>query len=348
MDGEDGSLCGILGLCVNHLESGSTFPVLMITYRKFCSPQDMLSLVFDRMCEAFNNQTFPFPKVMVLIVFLRRWYRDVFSDFVNPIMITQLGHLRSVLEEAEPKFARHLQFEQWRIPVPPTMMHQVDPISYDISLQDISASDLIQELTIWQQHLYQQIPIPEFVGCHWLIDASKCPHISEVFFLSKRIKLWVTKTILDESNVNILSYFLDCIKESMRLNNWECVYQMYLGFSHPEVKALIQTHFKEIDSSRRQAWTDVTSLFQVENSPFGRYRRVSHNFNPPVLPILGSHLEDLEFVNLSQPDYKENGFINLKKCRVEAGVIEEIRSLQSIHHDLNTMPHIRAWLQNHM
>eukprot|EP01119_Soliformovum_irregulare_P000661 TRINITY_DN10478_c0_g2_i1.p1 TRINITY_DN10478_c0_g2~~TRINITY_DN10478_c0_g2_i1.p1 ORF type:complete len:170 (-),score=16.84 TRINITY_DN10478_c0_g2_i1:60-569(-) len=166
--------------------------------------------------------------------------------------------------------------------------------------------------------------------------------------LSKRIRLWVTRTILEQSNVHILSYFLDCIKELMQLDNWECIYQMYLGFSHPEIQALFKTHSEEFDPARMKALTDVTTLFQVENPPFGRYKRVCHNFGPPMLLILASDLEDLEFINNSQPDYQENGFINLEKCRLEAREIESIIGRQGCLKSFDMVPHIRAWLQDHM
>ncbi|KTF99285.1 hypothetical protein cypCar_00029826 [Cyprinus carpio] len=311
----------------------------LTTYRSFCKPQDLLTLLIERVLNVF-----------------RQWVEHHFYDFENdPELscgleeyLTSTTQLRgksmrkwveSIIKIMRRKkqtqsngISHNITFES---PPPPIEWHISRPGSIDtFDLMTLHPIEIARQLTLLESDLYRAVRPSELVGSVWTKEDKEknSPNLLRMIRHTTNLTLWFEKCIVEAENVDervaVFSRIIEILQVFQELNNFNGVLEIVSAINSVPVYRLDHT-FEAVPERKRRILEEAVELSQDH---FKKYLAKLKSINPPCVPFFGIYLTNILKTEEGNPDFlKRDGkeLINFSKRRKVAEITGEIQQYQN-------------------
>ena len=131
------------------------------------------------------------------------------------------------------------------------------------------------------------------------------------------IDMWVATEIVTQSSLKtrraVLSRFIQLAEEFLALKNFNGVKEVVTALERPAIQRLAST-WKGLDKRETASFESMKELMSMEAN-HNRYREVLKRSEPPYIPYVGVHLQDLLSLEELPNQIRETGHVNFKKMR---------------------------------
>ncbi|XP_014741356.1 PREDICTED: son of sevenless homolog 2 [Sturnus vulgaris] len=328
----------------------------LTTYRSFCKPQELLSLLIER---SF---------LRILNVF-RHWVEHHFYDFERDLELlerleTFISSVRgksmkkwveSIAKIIKRKKAQadgvshNITFES---PPPPLEWHlwRVGH-SEALDLMTLHPIEIARQLTLLESELYRAVQPSELVGSVWTKEDKEInsPNLLKMIRHTTNLTLWFEKCIVETENfeerVAVLSRIIEILQVFQDLNNFNGVLEIVSAVNSVSVYRLDHT-FEALQERKKRVLDEAVELSQDH---FKKYLAKLKSINPPCVPFFGIYLTNILKTEEGNPDFlKRQGkeLINFSKRRKVAEITGEIQQYQNQPYCLRIEPEIRKFFEN--
>jgi len=198
-----------------------------------------------------------------------------------------------------------------------------------LKLIDVSPSDLAYQLSLFEQTLFQRIPLQDFFGMKWHKEPKKAKNLTFFLKRSNEMVLWVATTIIDSPDKKqMIEHWIHVMEELNLIQNFSSLSQIFDALMLP----IFQSLFDDQNFLSDEATIKLSHISNLLN-PADRwiaYRRVMDEASPtnPCLAFIPSLLSDLKVYD-SHPTYTSEGLINFEKMSLLATVYESVQDFSS-------------------
>lgn len=159
---------------------------------------------------------------------------------------------------------------------------------------------------------------------------------------------WVCTEVLRrdkvQDRVNVVTYFVDIIKHSVAINNFNAAAALIGGLSHSSVSRL-KTTWEKLPAKVMQDFNRMTTLFEMGKN-YKNYREAVKVCKPPVIPYLALIPKDLIAIEEGNPTILDNGLINFHKLRLLAKLVKYVSQIQQPLYVHPQDPVLQDYLRN--
>ncbi|CAM0140420.1 unnamed protein product [Umbelopsis sp. WA50703] len=374
-DVKGGTLSALTERLTSHKYLDTSFNgTFLLTYRSFCTTDELLSLlearynlqppdgITEEQLQFWYEQKLKLVRLRVFNV-LKNWIETYFIDedcmalqrlqrFANDTMrdtlsfsADQLDKLIKKRQETDDqgglrKMVLNLGV-QAPAPIVPKNMKR-------LKLLDIDSLELARQLTILDFKLYSSIRPIECLNKAWSKDDARgdiAVNVKSSIEFCNQVTAWVTDTILSQNEIrkrtNVIKYWVQVAERCRQLNNFNTCMAILSAFDNSAIGRLKRTW--DIVGARTQHTLAYIRKLMGANKNFTEYREIIHSINPPCIPFLGIYLQDLTFIEDGNSDYlkKSKFLINFSKRMKTAEVIREIQQYQSAPYALEPVKEIQ-------
>eukprot|EP01135_Chromosphaera_perkinsii_P009933 Nk52_evm26s1967 gene=Nk52_evmTU26s1967 len=347
--------------------------ILVLTYSSFMNSEDLLTLLIERyqktslmkaivepsLASEYNTKVC-LPVQLRTFNVLKVWLNESFEDFSENESLCTIflafvrNRMSSDMKSASEKLLK--LFEQNRLYGPkrfalkpaeqPPKSH-LPPELGNFDLLDINHEELARQLTLIEYNLFKRIGPMEYAGLAWSKKhlQHKAANILNLIGRFNQVSYWVVATIVSNQKLQnrraYIKFFIRTAKHCSDMNNFNGTFAILSGLSNSAVSRMKKT-WKTIPKDQ-EVFNELFSLFDNNNS---KYRNRLHILQPPCIPYLGVHLQDLTFIEDGNNDNLPNGLINFAKRRLFCEVIRSLRFLQQTPYPFAQVTTIQSFLQN--
>lgn len=195
----------------------------------------------------------------------------------------------------------------------------ITPMVSDLTLDKIDAGELAEQITVLEEALFTSITPYELLDANWKKSnkATMAPHVVQLIDWFNRLDHLVASSIISCTNVKTRRlYLLKWIKTAEHcrtLRDYNALKAILSALQRTEVKRLAQT-WKGVDKTVMPIYETLDELMSMSGN-HKAYRDEFKASEPPHLPFIGVHLQDLLSLEELPNSLRENGFVNFKKMR---------------------------------
>lgn len=366
----------------DHLDSmyNNTF---LLTYKSFCSAQDLSALLVQRfMMKAPSGLSPEQEEIWIqqkqqpirLRVFnvLKCWMEQFYQERNDESTIQWLDELKRFASETMTLHMAGAGVLVWMIEqrmlhgdevllkkmvmnntvaAPPAI---VPKNMKKIKLLELDPLEVARQLTIMESNLYNKIKPFECLDKSWSKpDApGEAENIKAMILHSNQITAWVAEAILYQTDlkkrVSLIKHFVQIAEKCRLLNNFSTLTAIISGLNSAPIHRLRRTwallHHRIVVAAE-----DLNKLMNSSKN-FSQYREALHQEQPPCVPFLGVYLTDLTFIEDGNPNMsvKARHLINISKRMKTAEVIRDIQQYQTTPYSLTTVPEIQNYIKSCM
>lgn len=194
-----------------------------------------------------------------------------------------------------------------------------DSVRAQLSMSSLNPKDVAQQITMIEQSLYFSIGPNELLDGNWKKNnkTEVAPHIVELIEWFNTIDMWVATEIVTQTVLKtrraVLSRFIQLAEEFLALKNFNGVKEVVTALERPAIQRLANT-WKGLDKREVASFESMRELMSMEAN-HNRYREVLKRSEPPYIPYVGVHLQDLLSLEELPNQIRETGHVNFKKMR---------------------------------
>lgn len=159
--------------------------------------------------------------------------------------------------------------------------------------------------------------------------AKAAPHLSAIFDHFNRMSLFFMWSVASQRHtadrLKLIEFLIQVATECIQLNNFSSFMQIITGLTHGSVQRF-KTAWEGVSKPMRQQYRSLQWLSSTEGR-FKELRMAMRNADPPLVPYLGTVLNELSGVVEALPTHLEDQLINFCKMRRCTRLI-----LDTIHH----------------
>uniref|UniRef100_A0A8C2AG13 Son of sevenless homolog 2 (Drosophila) n=1 Tax=Cyprinus carpio TaxID=7962 RepID=A0A8C2AG13_CYPCA len=351
----------------------------LTTYRSFCKPQDLLTLLIERIeipepepseadrealwngeqpmaaeLQRFRREYVQPVQLRVLNVF-RQWVEHHFYDFENdPELSCGLEEYLTNTPKRKKQtqsngISHNITFES---PPPPIEWHISRPGSIDtFDLMTLHPIEIARQLTLLESDLYRAVRPSELVGSVWTKEDKEknSPNLLRMIRHTTNLTLWFEKCIVEAENVDervaVFSRIIEILQVFQELNNFNGVLEIVSAINSVPVYRLDHT-FEAVPERKRRILEEAVELSQDH---FKKYLAKLKSINPPCVPFFGIYLTNILKTEEGNPDFlKRDGkeLINFSKRRKVAEITGEIQQYQNQPYCLKVEHDIKRFFEN--
>eukprot|EP00055_Hartaetosiga_balthica_P005552 m.16465 g.16465 ORF g.16465 m.16465 type:complete len:1076 (-) comp4619_c0_seq1:65-3292(-) len=318
---------GTLIKLVEHLSSPNYLDLLyvtqfLLTYRKFCTPEELLDLLISRHNvptdhlngKPVENRRFEklyrTPVIVQVLNVLKIWVDKHFYDFQDGLTKKLLLFVKGLLQ----KDRRH---ERQCNAIVRCIKTHVRPEANDVSIEyavpppeqlwldgevihphilEFHPVELARQLTLIDSKLYRAINASELVDAAWTKDDrdTKAPHVMAFVQHFNHVSNWVRRSIMEMDNLEerslVLLFFLEIFIRLRKFNNFSSLMAFHAAFQSSGVIRLKRTW-----SALPARYTSVVEDFEVDlgGQNYPGLRAMHERAEPPCVPFLGIYQTDI-------------------------------------------------------
>ncbi|KAG0316571.1 hypothetical protein BGZ99_006818 [Dissophora globulifera] len=232
---------------------------------------------------------------------------DDSSNSKGPTTLTEKssnGQLRSVGRKGIAGFSRE-NLQVRGPPVPQVTKALLTALSSDSSMvkvpiTDIKAVEMARQLTVMVGKMLLEIPYLELL-------AKERPNCSRMIQVSNKITIWVTDTIVDESDVKrrieVIQYWIEVGEECLKLNNFDTLTAISCAIESTPVKRLNNT-WEGVSKSYLDRFLLLKKTVSSELN-YSVYRAKLKTVQAPCIPFLGLYFTVIAYIEDGNSVYKE-------------------------------------------
>jgi len=339
----------------NNFQASEYGNVFLMTYRSFANSGEILELLIIGYSRFTNNSADAMKCRLRIGNFLKKWITEDFYDFIeNSETLDRYKYfINEIIAKCDPKLAetikqtleqrlkgvlRRFTSAMFSCPAPQSLIPRSSQFS------DFPPLEIARQLTISDYNMCKAIEPREFLGLAWTKkDKDKrSPNLLKMINQFNMVGKWVSFMLVSEPTIKkrskLLSHLIVIMQHLRELNNFNAIFQIIGGLGNASVHRLAKT-FALLKPEKKRILEELQVLTNPHKS-WSNYRKTIHEVNPPCVPFFGVYQTDLTFIEDGNPDKFSNGLINFKKCRLIAGVIEEIQQYQQKPYNLSLVPMI--------
>lgn len=184
-----------------------------------------------------------------------------------------------------------------------------------LTIMDINAETLAQEITLHEFELFRKIPLNEFYNQSWSIKDKElrektAPNLVAFIGSFNRMAYGVASEIVSQpklgDRVEVVKKFIYIANLCAKMRNFNTCFEIVAGLNLGAVSRLKKT-WKAIPKKYLEVWDKLSALVTSEGN-YKSYRNVMQNiigFPPadPIVPYLGMFLADMTFIEDGNPTY---------------------------------------------
>ncbi|KAG0304139.1 hypothetical protein BGZ98_005891, partial [Dissophora globulifera] len=214
------------------------------------------------------------------------------------------GQLRSVGRRGIAGFGRE-NLQVRGPPVPQVTKALLTALSSDSSMvkvpiTDIKAVEMARQLTVMVGKMLLEIPYLELL-------AKERPNCSRMIQVSNKITIWVTDTIVDESDVKrrieVIKHWIEVGEECLKLNNFDTLTAISCAIESTPVKRLNNT-WEGVSKSYLDRFLLLKKTVSSELN-YSVYRAKLKTVQAPCIPFLGLYFTVIAYIEDGNSVYKE-------------------------------------------
>eukprot|EP01102_Stenamoeba_stenopodia_P019884 TRINITY_DN7603_c0_g1_i1.p1 TRINITY_DN7603_c0_g1~~TRINITY_DN7603_c0_g1_i1.p1 ORF type:complete len:929 (-),score=165.64 TRINITY_DN7603_c0_g1_i1:115-2901(-) len=273
------------------------------------------------------------PKV---IAFLKEWAQRSFSADFKRGLFKQLLDFVVVHLPEEANFFKLMVIKDMNalLKKPAAAPESPTPIG---DWLEYPAEVIAAQLTLVEWNMFQKIVPVEFYSGSWLkrnkVSATNLTNMAKFF---NQVSYWVSTEIVrawhisPKRQLSVVKRFLKIAEELQKLNNFDCLMAILSGLSNASISRL--KHMWELLPENYADARKRLEEFMRPQANFKNYRDflATKPKEVPCIPYLAIYLRDIIFINDGNPDYLEEGVINLEKMILLGSRIQEVLSIVSI------------------
>ncbi|KAG0347911.1 hypothetical protein BG004_006560 [Podila humilis] len=169
-----------------------------------------------------------------------------------------------------------------------------------VPVTDIKPIELARQLTIMVGKLYCDIPYLELLG-------KERPNCSRMIQVSNKITIWVTDTIVDETDVKkrigVVKHWIEVGEECLKINNFDTLTAISCAIESTPVKRLYNT-WEGISKSYVERSVQLRKMISSDMN-YSVYRAKLKTVQAPCIPFLGLYLTVIAYIEDGNSTYKE-------------------------------------------
>lgn len=269
---------------------------------------------------------------MRVIVLLKTWIEKYVDDFAEPGMPDLIVKFDQVVASQKDSFSiqklltKGQERKLSRVVVSKDAPRKsVDP---HIILNVYSALDIAKQITYIDIGLYKSIQPREFVKESWIIkDVSNIRGMRD---RSDELSKWTATAIIKTDNkdmrINLIQKFIEVAQACLTLKNFNGLFSILAGLSHPAVERLGHT-FQGLKPSFTTSLKTMKELTS-KDSNYKNYKSKIETTTPPLILYLEPFLEEIIYIDESNQDIGKGGIINFTKHRQMARIVKFLLQYQ--------------------
>uniref|UniRef100_A0A8C5TGI0 SOS Ras/Rho guanine nucleotide exchange factor 2 n=1 Tax=Malurus cyaneus samueli TaxID=2593467 RepID=A0A8C5TGI0_9PASS len=343
----------------------------LTTYRSFCKPQELLSLLVERFeipepepteadrlaiekgeqpisadLKRFRKEYVQPVQLRILNVF-RHWVEHHFYDFERDLEL--LERLETFISSVRGK-----SMKKWVESIAKIIKRkkaQADGVSHNILRESPTTPGGTCGASLLESDLYRAVQPSELVGSVWTKEDKEInsPNLLKMIRHTTNLTLWFEKCIVETENfeerVAVLSRIIEILQVFQDLNNFNGVLEIVSAVNSVSVYRLDHT-FEALQERKKRVLDEAVELSQDH---FKKYLAKLKSINPPCVPFFGIYLTNILKTEEGNPDFlKRQGkeLINFSKRRKVAEITGEIQQYQNQPYCLRIEPEIRKFFEN--
>lgn len=301
---------------------------------------------------------------------IRHWIEFHFYDFDNDPAL--LSRLKQFVDSVKVKNMQKLVASIQRVlqkkeeeaspsPVQPVFDKEPEPTLWFIAkptatdeyhFLTLHPVEIARQLTLIQSEYFRAIHPSELVDASWMKEERKessSPNLLKLNRFETKVSNWITKEIVYTENLDervaLVSRLIDIMEVLKDLNNFAGMFVVNAAFESSAVYRLKNT-LGAVPARKLQIFEEMKVISSSENN-FSKYKERLRNINPPCVPFLGMYMSWIVFIkegNENKIVGKPENFINFKKRRKLADVLQEIQQYQNTPYCIKPEHNIRKWI----
>ncbi|XP_075720547.1 ras guanyl-releasing protein 3 isoform X1 [Rhinoderma darwinii] len=198
--------------------------------------------------------------------------------------------------------------------------------------------ELAEHLTFLEYKAFRRIAFTDYQS--YVIHGSLVdnPTLERSIALFNGISKWVQLMVLSkptpQQRAEVITKYIYVAEKLLDLQNFNTLMSVVGGLSHSSISRLKDTH-AHLSSDVTKVWNEMTELVS-SNGNYCNYRKAFTECEGFKIPILGVHLKDLIAVHVIFPDWIDDNKVNTAKMQQLYVTLNELVSLQSASHHLET------------
>eukprot|EP00056_Hartaetosiga_gracilis_P003208 m.60965 g.60965 ORF g.60965 m.60965 type:complete len:1082 (+) comp11369_c0_seq2:121-3366(+) len=294
----------------------------LLTYRKFCSPEELFDLFIARQNIPIDHleqkpvekrrfqKLYCIPVIVQVLNVLKIWVDKHYYDFEGGLTKKLLLFVKGLLQKDRRHerqcnaivrcIKAHLRpkssevFIEYSSPPPATMWLPGEIIHTHIL--EFHPVELARQLTLIDSKLYRAINASELVDAAWTRDDrdAKAPNVMAFMHHFNHISNWVRRSVMEMENLEertlVLLYFLEMFCRLRKLNNFSSLMALHAGLQSSGVIRL-----KKSWDGLPARYANVIEDFEAElgGQNYPGLRALHECAEPPCVPFLGIYQTDI-------------------------------------------------------
>jgi son of sevenless-like protein len=281
-----------------------------------------------------------------VIIFLKRWIDGYHTDFDSPGMEDRLVAFDKTLPSAalggtstfnpasnSEDIQLIMLLQRKRNPrgnaTTPAMPMYPQPWfpsgnTDSLEIADVQALEMARQICLIQSALFVAVRPREYLQyCAERAGSQECwvdgdpseqvaPNVHALSKWSRSLSKLVASDIVNHSDKSrraaTLERFIEVADKCAALKNFDAVFNIMEGITHPAIERLADT-FKLLSPSANKLLSSLKQLVSKDGD-LKQYREVLTTSNPPTLPYFESILEEMWFTECSSPKVLNGGIVN--------------------------------------
>eukprot|EP01121_Diplochlamys_sp_Union-15-3_P008010 TRINITY_DN2091_c0_g1_i5.p1 TRINITY_DN2091_c0_g1~~TRINITY_DN2091_c0_g1_i5.p1 ORF type:complete len:655 (+),score=137.61 TRINITY_DN2091_c0_g1_i5:266-2230(+) len=376
-EGETVIMGATLEKLVERLTSPATYDQKMLfqfllTYRSFCTTQQLLDLLLKRYTEPKSDDVSQeqYGKEMLIIrvrvvMVMKKWLSDYWYDFsdqpekLKPLLdavrqtnSSNADELEKLIVEQKKGIAKERVISTKGAPEALYPKKLFDTPIVDFSITEIHPTEFARQLTIVEYKVYKNIKPSECLKQSWNKPGKeeKAPNILAMIKQFNDVSNWVATQVLKEDKlkkrVKVITHFVQIAESCKQLNNLNAVLEIISGLCQGSVDRLKHTWAGVHKLANVKQSFELLKALVVPTTNYKVMREYLKTVSPPCIPYIGIFLTDLIFVEEGNQDFliDHPHCINFDKRRRLASVIEELTRWQASPYCLQAVPALLSFL----
>uniref|UniRef100_A0A8C3LUG6 SOS Ras/Rac guanine nucleotide exchange factor 1 n=1 Tax=Chrysolophus pictus TaxID=9089 RepID=A0A8C3LUG6_CHRPC len=340
----------------------------LTTYRSFCKPQELLSLLIERFeipepepteADRIAMENGDQPLSAELKRFRKEYIQPVQLRVLNVLILSLPGKAMKKWVESITKIINRKKQAQaigpshnitFESPPPAIEWHISKPGHTEtFDLLTLHPIEIARQLTLLESDFYRAVQPSELVGSVWTKEDKEInsPNLLKMIRHTTNLTLWFEKCIVETENLEerviVVSRIIEILQVFQELNNFNGVLEIVSAMNSAAVYRL--DHTFEVHRQKKI----LEEAYELSEDHYKKYLAKLRSINPPCVPFFGIYLTNILKTEEGNPEFlKRHGkeLINFSKRRKVAEITGEIQQYQNQPYCLRVEFDIRRFFEN--
>uniref|UniRef100_A0A8U8ASM2 Uncharacterized protein n=1 Tax=Geospiza parvula TaxID=87175 RepID=A0A8U8ASM2_GEOPR len=351
----------------------------LTTYRSFCRPQELLSLLIERFeipepepteadriamengdqplsaeLKRFRKEYIQPVQLRVLNV-CRHWVEHHFYDFERDADLLKrleefIGTVRGkAMKKWVESITKIINRKKQAQAIGPSHNITFESHTETFDLLTLHPIEIARQLTLLESDFYRAVQPSELVGSVWTKEDKEInsPNLLKMIRHTTNLTLWFEKCIVETENLEerviVVSRIIEILQVFQELNNFNGVLEIVSAMNSAAVYRL--DHTFEVHRQKKI----LEEAYELSEDHYKKYLAKLRSINPPCVPFFGIYLTNILKTEEGNPEFlKRHGkdLINFSKRRKVAEITGEIQQYQNQPYCLRVEFDIRRFFEN--